>query len=112
MPPRPASSSMRQPANVDSRASSITGRSVTDSGVHEALAHRPQSGLRARAEAERPENAGDVRPRGSLADPKLGRDLLVGLADADKPEHLELAGRELPGEVIAWPCSERRHETP
>src|SRR3954451_17941792 len=112
MPPRPASSSMRQPANVDSRASSITGRSVTDSGVHEALVGRPQGRLGPRAEAELAEDVRDVRACGSLADVELGGDLLVGSTGAQQREDLELARCEACPELLARAHSERRHQAP
>src|SRR3954469_7385107 len=112
MPPRPATCSMRQPAKVDSRASSDTGWIVTDSGVHEPLVRRPQGRLGPGAEAELAEDVRDVRACGSLADVELGGDLLVRSAGAQQRKDLELARREARLQVLARAHSERRPQAP
>ena len=60
------------------------------SNVHKPLANGPERRLGAGAEAELGEDVRHVCPGGSLAYVKLRGDLLVGLAHAHEPEHLEL----------------------
>src|SRR5215211_175444 len=112
MPPRPATSSIRQPAKVDSRASSDTRRSVTDSGLHDALVRCPQRRLGARAEAELAEDVRDVSARRSLAYLQLGGDLLIRSPGAQECEDLELARREACPQILGRGRSQRRHQAP
>src|SRR5919108_4172919 len=62
---------------------------------HQADASRVQRGLRAALEAELPQDAAHMRLDRLLGDAEVARDLLVGVAPRQQPQHLDLALGEL-----------------
>src|SRR5947209_4825398 len=69
------------------RASALFGRERW----HQSDVDGVEGGLRAALDIELAEDAADVRLHGFLADAQVARDLLVGAATSEEPEHVGLA---------------------